>query len=918
MRGLFFLILLLTYSVSFSQTVKVGVWNNPPLSIISDNNVTGFIPDIFEKISKDQDIDFVYVKGGWEELYTKLKNGEIDIFMPIGYSEKRLNEIDFSKYPLFTNWGQIICKKDKYLNSISELNGKRIAIQKNDLYFTGDFGLRHLLEEFKINSNIIFLDNYIEGFHKILNDEADCALVGKSFILSNKDNDIKPTSIIVQPLEVHFGYSKKLDNHTKSQIDEGIKKLIDDKDSYYYHLLNYLNETGYNYSISTFYIQKFFLPIITFIAILVFVLLLFNVLLRKKVVQKTYELHNTVEKLKNSESKLKAILNSMPNIIFVINKDFRYLDVITNRDDLLLSPKDQIIGKSIYDFFTGDKLLLFENHIKDVIEHMHRSNILYDIDINGNTRYFESFGVPMVLGNEVFGLFQIVERTDLVMANDACHRAMMELSVEKDKLNRILNSVSEMVIFADPDGQITFTNRSTVEFFGKSLIGGRLSELIFEDIEGNRIDFPVCKDSKNISHCRLNNNYLVLNDKKYEIEGEIQPIYDSASRINGILIVLRDVTNEKRRERELIKADKLETIGRIAAGIAHDFNNYLGAIQNYVSFLQLNDDNKTIAESIISIIKKSQNLTKQLLTFSKGGTPVFKIADVGKLVKEVATFSLRGSNIKEEFDIPDSCFCAKIDEGFLSQVVSNLVINARDAMGNNGKIKISISKVYLHKDNEFHLEEGEYIKVSIKDSGPGVPQSLQNKIFDPFFTTKSNGTGLGLTTSYAIIKNHKGELSFLNHEDGCEFFFFIPSSDDSECDKKSEGQDSKPKLDGKIKVLYMDDENILRDSFGLLMEAIGAVVVSVQNGEEALKAVQKERFDIIVLDLTIKTGMSGKDTIKKLKEMKVDSFFVVSSGYSDDPVIHNFKEYGFDGYLPKPFSLKEVKEMLENYKMRHS
>lgn len=231
MRKIFFLIFLLIYSVSFSQTVKVGVWNNPPMSVISDSKVTGFMPDIFKEVAKDQNIDFVFVKGGWDELYTKLKNGEIDIFMPIGYSEKRLGEMDFSRYPLFTNWGQIICKKEKYPNCIYELNDKRIAVQKNDLYFTGDFGLQHLLLDFKIKSSILFVDNYIEGFNKILDDQADCALVGKSFILSKKDKDIKPTSIIVQPVEVHFGYSKKLDNETKNKIDEGIKKIIDDKES---------------------------------------------------------------------------------------------------------------------------------------------------------------------------------------------------------------------------------------------------------------------------------------------------------------------------------------------------------------------------------------------------------------------------------------------------------------------------------------------------------------------------------------------------------------------------------------------------------------------------------------------------------------------------------------------------------------
>ncbi len=918
MRIFLFIILILLPSITYPQKIKVGVWDNPPLSIINKNGISGFFPDLFREIAKNQDLDFEFIPGKWGSLYEKLENNEIDIFLPIGYSEKRLEKMDFSKYPMFTNWGQLVCRKSENLSSIKSLENKKIAIQHNDIYFHGELGLNKLLTDFHINTRTIFVDNYKEGLKKILDNEVDCALVGKSFLFVVKDDRIKQSSIFVQPVDIHFAYSKKLDPLIKAKIDNEIKKLLDDPHSYYYKKLKFLSESGYTEDRMLFYLNKYLPYIVLIIFSIILLLVIFNYLLRLQVSKKTSELNTVIKKLKDSEGKLKAILSSMPSIIFIINKDFKYVDVITNREELLLAPKEVIVGKNISELFPPEKADMFEHHIKDVILNKVSSNILYDITLKGETRYFESFGVPMMIGDEVFGLFQIIERTDVVKANEAYKKAMVELSIEKDKLNRILNSIKEMVIFADTNGDILYANRSAHVGFG-NLFEKNISELEITDKDGKPIKLSTIENFYETNVINIRDSYIVLENKKIEVEGEVQPVFDHQSKMSGILIVLKDITEEKKLERELIKADKLESIGRIASGIAHDFNNYLGAIQNYVTILTLNEDNnvKQIAESITSIIKRSQSLTKQLLTFAKGGAPILKTTNVKHLIKEVTTFSLRGSNIKESFDIPDECFCAEIDEGLFSQVVSNIVINAREAMRDNGSLYVSLRNVFLEENNEYNLKKGEYIKVSIKDSGPGVPESIGNKIFEPFFTTKSEGTGLGLATCYAIVKQHNGILTYTNHSDGCEFIFLIPSVDKTKCQQVSTSYNEHQPVSNKgIKVLYMDDEDILRDSFELLMEALGAETTTVEKGEDVLDIVNKQHFDMIVLDLTIKTGLNGVETIKKLKSMGINSYFVVSSGYSDDPVIQNMRSFGFDDYLPKPFSLKEVKEMFDKYQKK--
>ncbi|MCX8084917.1 MAG: transporter substrate-binding domain-containing protein [Calditerrivibrio sp.] len=899
-----------------AQTLKVGVWHNPPMSVIENNHdIKGFLPDIFKEIAKNTHIKYQFVSGTWSDLYDKLIKNEIDLFFPIGYMESRLALMDFSKQTLYTNWGLLITTKGNDINNIRSLQGKRIAIHKNDVYFNGDMGLKKILEDFKIQYLPITCENYVEAKNKVLKGEADYALIPKSFYYLINEKNIIATTITIQPIEVKFAYSKKLPQEIKDKIDKELQSLIQNQHSYYYKRLDYLTSTGYKENVLIYYILEYYLIFFTIIFVVIVLLLIFNYLLKTKIAQKTIELNRTIIQLQNSENRLKAILTSMPGLLFIMNKEKRYIDVITNKEELLLAPKEQIIGKRPHDFFKLDLLPLLEHHIEEVVEKNQISNILYQLNIKGETRYFESTGVPMMIGGETFGLFHILERTEIVKANEALKKLTTEISIEKDKLNRILNSIKEMVIVANNDLMITYANRSALNIIGPNISGTPLDALPIKDSKTENSIFSIYATNFFSQETNIKNAYLIIDSKKIFIEGSVQPIYDHHSQLSGAVLVLKDITAEKQLEEELIRADKLESIGRIASGIAHDFNNYLGAIQNYVNVIMLNEDEniQKLANAISTVVQRSKSLTKQLLTFAKGGQPVLKLIDLRELIKEVSTFSLRGSNIKEEFNISEEPLCAEIDEGLFSQVISNIVINAREAMNDNGVIKISAHKIDMDESNEYGLIAGRYIKVSVKDSGPGVPEALSTKIFEPFFTTKSRGTGLGLATCYSIIKQHKGHLTFKNHLDGCEFIFFIPLNDKHPCNQKQENITHFNMMDKNISVIYMDDEEILRDSFEILLETLGSKVKTVSNGEELLEAVKSEPFDIVVLDLTIRSGLNGLETMNRLKKMGIKSYFVVSSGYSDDLVIQEKEKYGFNDYLPKPYSLKEVKELLERY-----
>ncbi len=397
------------------------------------------------------------------------------------------------------------------------------------------------------------------------------------------------------------------------------------------------------------------------------------------------------------------------------------------------------------------------------------------------------------------------------------------------------------------------------------------------------------------------------------------PILDHVNKIIGVILVLRDITESKRIEEELIKAQKLESLGVLAGGIAHDFNNLLTAILGNVSLAKMHSKPGDKAVLRLDEAEKAslraKDLTQQLLTFAKGGAPVKKTVSIADVLRDSAKFALRGSNVRCRFEIADDLCALEIDEGQISQVIHNLMINACQAMPDGGTIKVEAENatVWPEQDANSTLAAGRYVKLSVTDEGHGIPQEVLPKIFDPYFTTKKRGSGLGLATSYSILKNHDAMITVESEIGiGTTFHIYLPVS----AHKRPVKERAKDKpIRGNGRILVMDDEEMLRNFVGELLDLLGYDVNFAADGQETLDAYCRARqegtpFDCVLMDLTIPGGMGGREAIQKLLEIDPSVKAVVSSGYSDDPVMADFKNYGFCGVVAKPYDAEQLSEVL--------
>jgi CheY-like chemotaxis protein len=311
--------------------------------------------------------------------------------------------------------------------------------------------------------------------------------------------------------------------------------------------------------------------------------------------------------------------------------------------------------------------------------------------------------------------------------------------------------------------------------------------------------------------------------------------------------------------------------------------------------------------------KRAKALTQQLLTFSKGGAPVKEVTTISDVIVGCSTFALSGSRIGCDFNLPADLWPVKIDVGQINQVIQNVIINADQAMDAGGTIRISAANITLDMNHGLPLQPGKYVLLKFQDSGSGISEVNLNKIFDPYFTSKKNGSGLGLTTAYSIIKKHDGHITVDSQLGvGTTFNIYLPSSKE-EIRKKT--KDARVDIQGKGKILAMDDEEMIRSLIQEMLYRMGYEVELANDGEQAIGLYRQaiatgKPFDAVILDLTVPGAMGGKEAIGRLREIDADVKAIVSSGYSIDPVMSNYEEYGFCGVVEKPYNLQKLGETL--------
>jgi PAS domain S-box-containing protein len=381
--------------------------------------------------------------------------------------------------------------------------------------------------------------------------------------------------------------------------------------------------------------------------------------------------------------------------------------------------------------------------------------------------------------------------------------------------------------------------------------------------------------------------------------------------------ILGAYKERKKMEIEMIRRHKLDSLGLLAGGIAHDFNNFLSGILLSTSiakrYIEPGSEAFEVLNDAEQATKRASNLSNQLVTFTKGGDPVRSLISISKLLKETVDFALTGSGVSCALDVPDDLWFADVDKGQVSQVIHNIVLNALQAMPNGGNLIVKANNVLLKTDNEMDLDPGKYLKIFITDTGVGIPEENLSNIFDPYYTTKERGSGLGLTISYSIIKKHKGFLGVNSIEQhGSTFFLYLPATQTMPGTLEETGDSIKR---GKGKILVMDDEEIVLSSASKGLKLLGYEVSSVKNGAEAVdcykKAItEKTPFTAAILDLTISGAMGGKETADLIFLTDPKAKIVVSSGYSKDPIMSDYKKYGFKACLMKPYTIEELSDAI--------
>ncbi len=885
----------------------------PPFEFIDENKTpTGMAIELAKWISTEFGFKAKFIHTSFYNAQQMILKGDADILTSFFYSKERDKKFDFTKIIFHIPASIFVTIDNTNIKSIKDLNGKKIAIQK------GDYAISFLKSK-NINFQLVATKNFIEATDKLINNEAD-ALVGDEQIVMYymiKKDLLSKVKIVGNPLYVGLDSFAVKDGNKilLSILDKGIKLaqrrgIITSIEKKW--LGSSYSKKGYR---KYFYI--FLLILLIFLIAIVFISL-WNITLKKKIEEKTAQLIESEKQFRGffEQSLIPYLLIDKGKFIDCNQAAVNFIQAKSKKDLLVnidnLSPKYQPDGilsvekakKLVNEVFKTGEIKTFEWVLKSFTGKTFWAYIILSLVPYKNR---DAVLVTWVDITELKQLQQLLEK-------------------EKQELETTLKSIGDAVIKVSTDAKIELMNPVAEKLTGWKFEEAKNKHLdtvfkIFNSVTKEKQGNPVDKVLKSGKIEGLANHTVLVsrNGIKYHIADSAAPIKNDRGKIIGVILVFRDVTEKIQREKELLKAEKLRSIGILAGGIAHDFNNMLTSLFGYISLAKeiINKNNPAydFINKAEKSIEKATSLTKQLLTFSKGGEPILEDVDINVLIKETVKFNLSGSNIRPVFKLSDKLCKIYADKGQVSQVIANLTINAKEAMEKGGKILIYTENAA----NPLPNLSGNFLKIVFKDEGKGIPINIIDKIFDPYFTTKKTGNGLGLTTVYSIIKKHDGEIFVESQEGiGTTFTIFLPAelkNNGTTISFKKNFDNKNIKKFHKLKILAMDDKKDIRSLLIDILTSLGHDISTCSNGDEAIKmykdAMKKnEMYDLVILDLTIPGGKGGETTIQVLKEINPNIYAIVASGYSESEVMSHYKKYGFKDILIKPYTINELKEKL--------
>ncbi len=631
------------------------------------------------------------------------------------------------------------------------------------------------------------------------------------------------------------------------------------------------------------------------------------------------------DELRRWDQELHSLTENLPDIIGRIDRKNRILYLNRWWDSLESLPPEKYLGRRLEDLGLSQTMSeIFERNIANVLKNGMPVTLEISYPTKLGMKIFEvRFCPEPAIGKQII--------TVLMICRDMTNVRTAELAFkESDENFRQLAETIDSVFWI---WDVKLQRMVYVSPAYEHLWGGNPEKLIHNPFDWLTVVFPE-------DRTRVENLFLKrLNEKSLDIEYRIIaknqevrwvlnrtfPVKELSGEISRIIGFAQDVTERKKLEEERVRSAKLESLGLLAGGLAHDFNNLLTAIIGQLSLAKYGlDSSHQVFQNITEAEKASlraQDIAKQLLTFSKGGVPVKKVVTLKDILEDNVRLVLAGSQIKPVFQISPDLWQVDIDVGQICQVIHNLVINARQAMEEGGECLIQARNLGRDEFDRMPFEHpsevspDRWIWVGIIDQGIGISEDILTKIFDPYFTTKALGSGLGLATSYSIIKSHGGMLAAESEVGvGSTFSFVLPAIPQ---ERILEQPVELSVQFGQGKILIMDDEIQIRKVLGEMLEACGYHCQTVKDGEEALRVFKQAQktgdpFSAVILDLTIPGGLGGKEVIKQLLVVDPHVRAVVVSGYSNDPVLANYQDYGFKGRVAKPFNLVDLSIVLHS------
>lgn len=913
-----------------SVPVRIGYEENYPASFTdSSGEPSGLYIELFNEIALKEGWEPEYVPDTWPELTRMLLNGEIDLIACMTRTEERERMFLFPREAVESGWSILLVKKSGSIQSLRDLNGMTVALVEQDIHSET---LINLISDLEFSVDTLWCDNYRQGMEAVLNQRAAAVPVPKNIMLSpDFPGDLVPQGIVWSPIAASFAGNPENSARFIDAINRNLTAMKADSGSVYYALIDkWLSEPAELSVPLEFYILSAVLFLLFSAGII-----LTNRKLAKEVKRNRRALENSgsLAEIALAAGEAENLDQLCETIAELLRKNLKaenfYLAMHNPEDDTFTFPyikdeKDESRVLHDPESFTayihrmGKPVMLNRSGILAMIDDP-------DIPVNAPEDEIpdQYIAVPMFAGDNSIGVIAFQSYQGEMFTENDLHfvtsisghlagaflrmKAREEVVQSRNRHKMLIDFAPAAIFLLDCSGRITECNRQAAELTGVSegdLRNRFLSEFV-QDSDRKPLD-PLSKH-RSESPTHFSGSLLGKSGTIYSIDGLVNSYKDGENLSHFVTIA--DVTEKNMLQRDAMRNERLEAIGLLAGGIAHDFNNILTGIMGSLSLLHTAEDpsqKSMLLQSAESASRRARSLTGQLLTFARGGAPIRKSINTEGLLRDVSEFVLRGSSILLDCSVERGTWNLNVDAQQFSQVLQNIVTNARQSMNDQGKLCIRAGNRETHGEKLVHIE--------IEDTGPGIPPGIIDNVFDPYFTTRKDGHGLGLATTFSIIHRHGGTIKAVNGVNGgAVFSMLVPASLESSRHKEENLHAEEKNHSGRI--LLLEDDIMVAETAVTMLNRLGYSSDVSDQGEKAVElyreAYEKGRpYTAVITDLTIPGGFGGAEAVKQILRTNPEAVVIVSSGYAGNNIMANYESYGFRGVLLKPYTLSELSDAL--------